>query len=69
MDEPVVTMVHVRACGFCAKGVRAFFAQHPDLDLHVFCRDGLPAGTLEASGDALAIEAAALARREADDGR
>jgi hypothetical protein len=69
MDDPVVTMVHVRACGYCAKGLREFFAQHPELDLHTFCRDGLPASTLEATGDALAIDVAAVARREADDGQ
>ena len=69
MGEPIVTMAHARACGFCAKGVREFFAQHAELDLHTFCRDGLPASTLEATGDALALEAATLARQDADDGR
>jgi len=69
IDDPLVTMAHVRACGFCAKGVRGFFAEHTDLDLHQFCRDGLPASVLESTGDGLAIIVAAKAREGMSHGR
>ena len=54
-------MQHVRELGYCAKGARAFFARY-DLDWSAFLREGLPASTLEATGDALAIKLAQRAR-------
>ncbi|MGC1547217.1 MAG: hypothetical protein WA777_01705 [Rhodanobacter sp.] len=68
-SEPLVTMAHVRACGFCAKGVREFFSQYDGLDLNQFCREGLPASVIEATGDALALAAAAKAREGDGHGR
>ena len=67
MDEPIATMVHVRACGFCARGVRQFSDLH-GLDLHRFCSEGLPVSILEATGDALAMAVAAKARDEVENG-
>lgn len=64
MSEPIATMAHVRAAGFCAKGVRALARRH-HLDLQRFCREGLPVSALEATGDALCIAVAAKAREEA----
>jgi hypothetical protein len=49
---------------YCAPGVRAFFQAH-GLDLRVFAREGLPASTIEATGDAMAMRAAQRARDEA----
>lgn len=63
MTEPVVTLEHCRALGYCARGMRAFFAQH-GLDWAAFRAAGLPASTIEATGDAMAQRAAALARQQ-----
>ena len=51
--EPVITIDHVRAVGLCVNGTRTWFARH-DLDFRGFLRDGLDAGTLLATGDAMA---------------
>lgn len=64
---PLVRLHHcvgVDGRAYCARGLRAFFARH-QLDLRSFVRDGLPAGVIEATGDAMAIRAAARARAEA----
>ena len=70
MSAPiVVTMQHVRAAAMpgvgvlCASGVRAWFALH-GLDYRAFLHDGLPLETLEATGDAFALRACAVARAE-----
>ena len=70
MSAPiVVTMQHVRAAAMpgvgvlCASGVRAWFALH-GLDYRAFLHDGLPLETLEATGDAFALRACAIARAE-----
>lgn len=62
-DEPVVTLAHARALGYCAKGMRAFAERH-GLDWQAFRDQGLPATTMEATGDAMAIAAARRARQE-----
>ena len=67
MNEPVVTLEHCRRLGYCARGMRAFFASH-GLDWTAFREMGLPAPTIEATGDAMAIRAAELARAEAQKG-
>jgi hypothetical protein len=61
VSEPIVTLEHCRALGYCARGMRAFFEQH-GLDWQAFRAGGLPASTIEATGDAMAQRAAALAR-------
>lgn len=65
--DPLVTLRHcvgVDGRRYCASGVRAFFARH-GLDLRAFAHDGLPASVIEATGDAMALRAAARARAEA----
>lgn len=64
MDEPIVTVTHCKSLGYCARGMRAFFAQH-GLDWQAFRDVGLPASVIEGTGDAMAIRAAALARETA----
>jgi hypothetical protein len=61
VSEAIVTVEHCRALGYCARGMRAFFAQH-GLDWQAFRAAGLPASTIEATGDAMAQRVAALAR-------
>lgn len=64
MDDPLVTLEHARAVAYCSRGMRAFALQH-GLDWDEFRRQGLPASVLEATGDAMAIKAAAAARAAA----
>lgn len=69
MVDVLVTMRHARAASLsgvgvlCAPSIRAWFARH-DLDLQTFLRAGLPASVLEATGDAFALRAVAIARAE-----
>lgn len=59
----------IRALGYCSRGARAWFAQH-GLDYLAFVRNGLPAHTLAALGDALADAAIEQAtRREVQNGQ
>jgi hypothetical protein len=64
----IVTIAHVRAEHLCARGARAWFAQH-GLDFRAFCRDGMPLADVEAINDGFAQRIAARARMEATDGR
>jgi hypothetical protein len=48
--------------GFCARGARAWFAQH-GFDWSEFVQAGLPASAFEATGDAMALQLVAHARR------
>lgn len=64
MTEPTVTLEHCRRLGYCSRGLRAFFLRH-GLDWDAFRDGGLPADTIAATGDAMAVEAARLARSEA----
>lgn len=63
MTEATVTLEHCRRLGYCSRGLRAFFATHA-LDWQAFRENGLPAHTIEATGDAMAQRAAELARAE-----
>lgn len=67
MDDPIVRMSHVRKARLCARGVRAW-AQRHGFDYMTFLNHGYPASVLEATGDALGIRVAAIARAEAADG-
>ena len=67
MTAPVVTLAHCRSLGYCARGMRDFFARH-GLDWQAFRERGLPADEIEATGDAMAARAAALARSSAQGG-
>lgn len=64
MNEPLVTLEHCRRLGYCARGMRAFFARL-GLDWDLFRSRGLPADEIEATQDAMAMAAARLAREEA----
>lgn len=66
--DVMVTVQHLHtvpnfngAQGFCARGVRVWAVQR-GLCWATFVRDGLPAGVLEATGDAMALRVAAHAR-------
>jgi hypothetical protein len=63
MDDPLVTMRHVRAAGQCRRGAKAFAERH-GLDWDEFRVNGLPASVVEATGDALAIKVAEVAREQ-----
>lgn len=65
-DAPVlVTMRHVRAARMCSRGARRFFERY-GLDWSTFLREGLPAETIEATGDAMALRVTRVARDEAE---
>lgn len=66
MNGVRVQVRHMRALGFCLKGCRAFYAAH-GLDWKACLREGTPAEQVEATGDAMAVRAAALARKEAEE--
>ena len=68
MISGVIAQVkHVRAAnggkGYCMKGMRAWFLHH-ELPLGTFRTKGLPVEVLEATGDAMAIDVAAVARED-----
>lgn len=60
-ETVMVKMEHVRAARMCSRGARAFFVRH-GLDWERFLREGLPAEQIEATGDAMAIKVAEVAR-------
>lgn len=72
--EIIVRLHHARAAQLhgvgvlCAPGIRAWFARY-GLDYRAFIEHGLPIGLLEATGDAFALRACAIARQEAAHGR
>lgn len=51
-----------RSKGFCRSGARDWFKRH-GLDWQDFVRNGIPATTLEATGDGLALAVVAWARQ------
>ncbi len=51
----IITINHIRAYGYCARGTRAFFNSH-QLDWQSFLTNGVEAEKLLATNDALAIE-------------
>lgn len=67
MNDPIVTVEHCRALGYCARGMRAFFARY-GLNWDAFRQGGAPASEIEATGDAMAMAAANLAREDAKRG-
>lgn len=64
MSEVIVTVKHVRAARLCTSGMRVWL-EHHGFDVTDFVRNGLPAETLEATGDEFALRVAAIAREEA----
>lgn len=63
MNNARATMRHVRECKMCSRGARAWFDRH-GLDWSEFLRSGLPVEALEQTGDAMALQVAAAARKE-----
>jgi hypothetical protein len=60
-EQVLVKMEHIRAARMCSRGARTFFERH-GLDWRKFLKDGLPAETLEATGDAMALQVVEVAR-------
>jgi len=59
-----VTIQHLRALGYCNRGLRKWFAER-GIGWPEFLEEGVDAGYLRATGDAMAIAAADLAEAEA----
>lgn len=57
----LVKMEHVRAAKMCSRGARSFFQRH-GLDWQTFLKEGLDAEIIEATGDAMALKVAEVAR-------
>lgn len=67
--EPlIVGMRHVRAAKVCASGTRAWCGRH-GFDFRAFVKAGLPVETVEATGEAVAVRIARVAREEQASGR
>lgn len=60
-EDPLVRMEHVRTARMCTRGARAWFA-HQGLDYQEFLFKGMPASVIEATGDAMGIQVAKVAR-------
>lgn len=60
-EQVLVKMEHIRAARMCSRGARTFFERH-GLDWQKFLKDGLPAETLAATGDAMALQVVEVAR-------
>lgn len=61
IEQVLVKMEHIREARMCSRGARTFFERH-GLDWRKFLKDGLPAETLEATGDAMALQVVEVAR-------
>lgn len=59
----IVHVRHIREEMLCTRGMRVWLVHH-GFDVSSFVRDGLPAETLEATGDEFAMRVSARARRE-----
>lgn len=68
MSDVIVYMRHVRQIKGCSRGARSFCERH-GIDWSQFLKDGIPASTLRATGDYMAIHLAEAAEKEAQDGR
>ena len=63
----MVRMAHVRGARFCAGGMRTWLVHH-HFDVYEFVTRGISAERFEATGDALALRVAAIARAEVSNG-
>lgn len=64
MDDVIVRMRHLRACGFCiVPGVRDWCKQH-EIDFKKFVKEGMPASELEKLNDLFANRAVEQARKD-----
>ncbi len=57
----LVQMSHIRKARMCSRGARSFFIRH-GLDWTAFLHEGVPVEQLEATGDAMALKVAKVAR-------
>lgn len=57
----IVTMRDIRSAKMCSRGTRAFFERH-GLDYSDFLKNGIQAGKLAATGDAMALQVIEVAR-------
>lgn len=60
-DQIVVRLEHMRSLRYCSRGARDFFERN-ELDWATFIREGLPVEEIEATGDAMALKVAEVAR-------
>lgn len=63
MNDPFVTIAHVRASKLCSRGLRDWLKRY-DLDYMTFLRGEYRASQIEATQDALGLKVAAIARQE-----
>lgn len=63
-NDVVVKVEHLRKARMCSRGARAW-AQRYGIDYVKFLQEGISATELEATGDALGMKLAAVAREEA----
>jgi hypothetical protein len=63
MDDPIVRVEHIRKAKLCARGVRAWAKRH-GFDYMTFLTNGYPASAIEATGDALGMRVASIARAD-----
>jgi hypothetical protein len=64
ISDPMVYTRHLRQARYCVRVARLWAVQN-DLDFDKFVREGVRASELEATGDALGIKLARIARDEA----
>lgn len=64
MSEPRVRMCHLRALGYCSRGIRRWCAAR-GVDYAALLKDGIAVSEIERLGDALADRACALTKGEA----
>lgn len=62
MNEPVVTVAHIRAAGLCMRGARAWAARH-GVDWSRFVREGVPLTAFAGCDDPLLARVLTEARR------
>jgi hypothetical protein len=62
-SKVIVRMRHVRAEEVCASALLEFWQRH-NWDMGDFCKNGIEADKLEATGDPVAIQVAKRARAE-----
>lgn len=67
MSGITIYMRHVRAASYCSRGMREWFALH-GFDVSDFLKNGIAVEKFEATGDAMALRVADIARKEAENG-
>lgn len=63
-DDPLVKLEHLRLAHFCVSGAKTWCVAN-GISFDQFCREGVPASRVEATGDALGIKLAQHAREQA----